>query len=178
MTLAAAHLLYCLAAIATASVLWLSPRFDLRGVGRIRRRPRAAARDEHDFDDTTVDAELAALREAVRRTDRLYTAPRADVIVLITLCGAVGLLSWAAAGFVVPRAVSTFFTPVDWAADDWIIGAPIVERLAQGVGAIAGAAIGLRLFQITLALGALAIVIVTLQVGGLYALGRIAPPTF
>ncbi len=153
MTTAAWLVLYMLAMTAAAIAVHLSPHCDLRGVGRLRRHAPTPARDEEDFDAGAVARELYALRRESAIRGRLEVVPRADVVVAITLGGAAGLLVWAFAGAAAPLLVANgVFAPVL----DAPLGASLIERLAQVVGALAAVAIGVRLFRATLAIGVVA----------------------
>lgn len=155
MTLAAAHMVYLMAAVACAIAVHVTPWLDLRGVGRIRRRLREPERDEADFEEFGEAREIERLRQAAARADRLAVMPRADLVFLTAAGGVLGLGLWAAAGFAGPRVITAMFEAAPARGAEGLIGAPILERTAQIIGALCAAAIGLRVFRITLAIAAL-----------------------
>lgn len=178
MTLAAAHVLYVLVVILAAVAAHLTPALDLRGVGRARRAAPTVDAHEVDFDDEGVARELADLRAEAARARRLQVIPRADLLFLSVAGGVVGLSVWALAGFLGPRLISEAFgaQPLNAPVGAWTSeGQSIMERGAQAIGAVAAVTIGLRVYQVTLALAAVSAACAVAVGAAYFALGRPLP---
>jgi hypothetical protein len=144
MSLAAAHALYGAMMVACVIIVYVFPVFDLRGIGRFRRRIKEPHRDEMDFDAANAQRAIDDLKRAAQRAERLAVIPRADIVLLCVAGGVFGLMLTAGAGFLAPRWISEFYGvgTSDWAP--W--GETIIERGAQMFGALAAALIGLRMY--------------------------------
>jgi hypothetical protein len=139
------YALYMLVCVIAAVLVWRVPALDLRGVGRVVRRPPRSL--EEDDGAYVSDAE----RMESARFEIQDSTPRADLL-LLTLLGALAGVGLAAfLGWVGPLALSGGAPDQGWS----LVGARPMERLAQVVGALSGIAIGLRTIRIFMLLGAL-----------------------
>lgn len=155
---------YMLGALAVLAVAYATPGLDLRAIGGLRRvRQRPHSEDEHDYD--------APKRRPRRAPDQDAALPRADLIALIAIFGALGVALGAALGFLGPRWIESAYAEEAPATFVWTAGEPLA-RAAQLVGALAFGFTALRLLRVFMALAVFAALAVTAHVAVAYTLGR------
>ncbi len=161
---------YMLAALALLLVVYTQSFFDLRGVGRVRRRPPPAAPDEAEYEED----ELERGGRGGRR-DHLVVAPRADLTMVIAVFGALGVALGAALGFLGPRLIDMIYADPDPAASAtvfrWTADAPL-ERVSQVIGALSLGLVALRMIRVFMALAAFAVIGWLAHATVAYTLGR------
>lgn len=155
--------LYMLACILAAIIVWRVPAFDLRGVERVV--GRASQGTEDDDESYLTDAE----RLEAPRLQLQSVAPRADVLLLTLLGGLAGVGLAALIGWSIPLA---FDDPTDGVTAAGLAAERPMARLAQIVGAVSFAAIGLRTIRVFMLLGALAVATALVWLAANYVLGR------
>ncbi len=160
----AAYVLYMLGALALFALVHLVPAFDLRGVGRVRRRRPELVEDEAEFDDPGGP-------RTSQRPEAIMLIPRVDLAMLSTLLAAGGVALGFVGGFWGPIGLDLALAlspepPVGWAATE-----PLA-RVAQLTGGLCGGLIALRALRLFMALAALVTIAVSAWVAANYVLGR------
>lgn len=167
----AVHAIYLILCVALAAAAHTFSFFDMRGVGRVRRRAPLSA-DDAEFDRATQ------LWRAQAKAEALHVTPRADLQALTVGLILLGVILAASAGFLAPRILAPLLSGVSWdrVTSDFTVGAPErLGRIAQVIGAVCFAAIALRMAQAAMAAAAIALVAGVLGSGALFVAGEPVP---
>lgn len=167
----AVHAIYLILCLGLAVAVHIFSVFDLRGVGRVRRRA-PLSEDDAEFDRATQ------LWRAQAKAEALHVTPRADLQALTVGLILLGLILAASVGFLAPRILAPWLSGVAWdrLIADFTIGAPErLGRIAQLVGAVCFAAIALRMAQAAMAAAAIALIAGVLGYGALFVVGEQVP---
>lgn len=163
------YVLYILGALGVLLIVYAFPVFDMRGVGRVRRRRLGPVDDEGEF-AAPAPGDMAA----VRRAEAISILPRADLTAVVTVLACAAVAVMATLGFLGPRLIDQMLGegPVaplaDWA---WRAGAPL-ERVAQVAGALCFGLIAMRMLRPMLAFAALFLIAAGVNLAVNYVLGR------
>lgn len=161
----AAYVIYMLACLALFAAVHALRLFDLRGVGQVRRRRADADADELEFD--------AGELRTTTRPEAVYIIPRADLAMIAVLMALAAVAVGALLGFWGPRAIDQALgRGGPWLFDGAWVGLTPLERVAQATGALCGGLIALRMLRVFMAVAALALVALALNVATNFVLGR------
>lgn len=158
---------YMLVSLGLLMVVYTRSAFDLRGVGKIRRRKPLMAADEADYEDDDLER-----RADYSRPEQIMIMPRADLTMLVAVFGALGVILGAAIGFAGPRIIDELYASRSAGdAFSWMASKPL-ERVAQITGAMCLGLIALRMFRIFLVLAGFASLAIGAHAAVAYTLGR------
>lgn len=163
------YVAYILGCLGLFLLVYSLRMFDLRGVGRVRRRRPATVADEDEF-AAPGDAEGPALS----RSEAIMIIPRADLAATVTALTIASIALAAVVGFLGPRLIDQLMAPdgvAPLARWTWAAEAPL-ERVAQITGGLCFAMIALRLLRLLIAITALLVVTVGLYLAVNFILGR------
>lgn len=177
----AAYALYALAAIALVFLAHRHPRFDLRlTAGDLWPLPDAAPADEAAYLSAREEARAAAAERA-----RLRAVEGLDRTLLLWAAALAAALAGALLGFLGPLLIEAVSAPAAQAASavagprapsslatlSYAAERPL-GRLAQIVGLVSGALLGLRLGRVFIGLGALGLLVLGSLAATNFVLGR------
>lgn len=164
----AAYVLYMFACLGLFALVYLVSAFDLRGVGRVRRRRSELSADEAEY----AEPSLGGARTSAR-AEAILIIPRADLVVLTTLLALGGVALAGALGFLGPRLIDQFLGRGEswFFVGSWTGAAPL-ERVSQVAGGLCGALIGLRMLRLFMALAALLALVLVAMAATSFVLGR------
>lgn len=163
----AVHVLYIVIVVAIVVTTHLSPVFDFRGVGRVKRR-RSVDEEEAEFDVA------ARVRLEGERARGLEVIPRTDIAALTTALVLAGVAIAATTGFYAPRLLAPLLSGATWeqTTSAFSVAAPdTVGRLAQVIGAVCLGATALRMARVFMALAALVLVVAAARLSVAFIVG-------